>query len=150
MKNKYLFYLSFLWILSGCTMPPSLHISTSQIPKDKIGNIKKLILNEEYKRYDNADDVPHCVDYISFKDCYFLTRYIKEFDNLKPDTRFIFIGLSYKKFDYSSDHYRNMGIHISQSRGDDAVLNAELRRIEDLIFKEVTKVSDGKVKRGKD
>jgi hypothetical protein len=137
-------------MLLGCSIPPRAHISSSQIPIDKIGNIKNLILSEAFRRYDNTDDAPHCVDYINFKDCYFLTRYIKEFDELKPGTRFISIGLSYKEFDYSSDHYRNMGIHISQSRGDDSDLYAELTRIENLIFKEVAKVSDGKVKRRKD
>jgi hypothetical protein len=93
-----------------------------------------------------VDDVPHCVDYESFKDCYFLTRYIKEFNKAKSKDE-IFVMLSYKKYDIANDYYRNIAINISESKSDDPTLNAEFTKISDLIFKEITKVSDGKVER---
>lgn len=150
MKNKFIFNLCLLWMLSGCThMPPSVQISSSRILKNDIHAIKNVIINESYSKFDDVDDVPHCVDYVSFKDCYFMTRYIKQFNQTEPKDR-IFIMLSYKKYDSPSNYYRNIAINISENKSDDPKLNAEFERVSELIFKEVTKVSDGKVERRQD
>jgi len=149
MKSKYIFSLCFLWMLSGCYMPPSIQISSSRILKHDINTIKSVIIGESYSRYDEVDDVPHCVDYGSLKDCYFMTRYIKKLNKAEPKDR-IFIMLSYKKYDSDSDYCKNLAINISENKGDDPILNAEFARMGDLIFKEVTKVSDGKVERRQD
>lgn len=130
-------------------MPPCVQISSSRILKNDISTIKNVIIHESYSRYDDVDDVPHCVDYWSSKDCYFLTRFIKQFNRTEPEDR-IFITLSYKKYDFPSDYYRNVAICISENRSDDPGLNAEFARMDELLFKEVTKVSDGKVERRQD
>lgn len=146
MKNKFIFSLCLLWMLSGCSMPPSIQISSNRILKNDINTIKNVIISESYSRYDEVDDVPHCVDYVSFKDCYFMTRYIKQFNQTEPKDR-IFIMLSYKKYDFASNYYRNIAVNISENRSDDPILNTEFARMSELLFKEVTKVSDGKVER---
>ena len=75
-----------------------------------------------------------------------MTRYIKQFNQTEPKDR-IFIMLSYKKYDFASNYYWNIAVNISENRSDDPILNTEFARMSELLFKEVAKISDGKVER---
>jgi hypothetical protein len=144
-------YLSsaLLCIFLGCHLPPRIDISSSQFSKKNVETIKKIIRNEAYTNYDNTENVPHCVDYSSFVDCYYLTRYTKEFYSSDADKRLMYIGLSFKIFNYPSDYYRNFNISLSPSRTGDPDLDAELVKMENIIFKSVSDISGGNVNKTK-
>jgi len=141
MKVRYtyiaLFVFSFL-ALQGCFCPPTVSIFAGKFPMQNMDTIKNAIQNESYSRYDSVDDVPHCVDYGSFKDCYYLTRYTKQIEAPSPQKSSMYIGLSFKKFDYPSDYYRNLAVSISPNRDDDANLMDEFTKMKDLMYKIVS------------
>jgi hypothetical protein len=139
MKIKYIYISTciFFLALQGCYRPPSVSIFAGNFPKSNIDVIKNAILSESYSKYDYVDDVPHCVDYGSFKDCYYLTRYTKEIKTTSPQKGSMYVGLSFKKFDYPSDYYRNLAVSISPNRDDDPNLVNEFIRMRDLMYKVV-------------
>jgi hypothetical protein len=139
MKCTYIsiFVFSFL-ALQGCYRPPTVSIFAGKFPMRNIDIIKNAILNESYSRYDYVDDVPHCADYGSFKDCYYLTRYIKQLVSLSPQKSSMYIGLSFKKFDYPSDYYRNLAVSISPNTDNNDNLMAEFTKMKDLMYKIVS------------
>lgn len=142
-------FVFFLFTFQGCHRQPTIDIFMSKFPKSNIDIIKNAILSESYSMYDYVDDVPHCVDYGSFKDCYYLTRYTKEITVTSAQKGSLYIGLSFKKFDYPSDYYRNLAVHISPNRDDDLNLIAELTKMEDLIYKTVLESGGENVERRK-
>ena len=141
MKMKYPSILLFVFTvlaLQGCSTPAAVSIFAGKFPIRNIDTIKNAILNESYIRYDYVEDVPHCVDYGSFKDCYYLTRYTKQIEFSPPQKSSMYIGLSFKKFDQPSDYYRNLAVHISPNRDDDANLMAEYAKMKNLMYKMVS------------
>ena len=114
-----------------------------------VETIKKIILNESYTRFDNTENVPHCVDYSSFVDCYYLTHYTKEFYSSDTDKRLMYIGLSFKECNYPSDYYRNFNVNLSPNRTGDPDLDVELVKMENLIFKSVSEIAGGNVNKRK-
>lgn len=117
----------------GCSLPKMVQITSCKIKKDDFENLKNIIVKESYIILDRIDDVPHCADYGSFKDCYYLTRYTKKIESPNDEIKSYRISISFKKFDYPTDYYRNIGVTIYPRSAGDQAIDEEAEKMTNLI-----------------